>query len=120
MAWENISLMLACASTACLSDDPSLNPPPEYQIPFHPGISDEKPSDTVRKFIVELANLLVHPWVPAQIIARDALGIELVPQMLHILFDLFDVCVCLIFPVDHWLNPNVIGEQTHPGDTRLS
>jgi hypothetical protein len=90
MAWENLSLMLACSGNACMSDDPALNASPEYKIPFHLGISDEKPSETIKKFIVELTNLLVHPWVPAQIIARDALGIELIPQKFHILFELLE------------------------------
>jgi hypothetical protein len=96
MAWENLTLILACSANACLSDDTMLNPPQEYGIPFRPGISDEKPSDSVRKFIVELNKLIGHPWVPAQLVARDALGTELTPKMFHLLFEILDLYVCLV------------------------
>lgn len=96
MAWENITLILASSGNACLSDDLTLNAPLEYGIPSHPGISDESPSEIIRKFIVELTNLLAHPTVPAQIVARDALGTELTPKMFQVFFDILDLCVCFI------------------------
>lgn len=97
MAWENISLMLASSGSVCLSDDPALNPPKGYEVPFHPGISDDRPSLLMEKFIIELTHLLVHPWVLAQVVARDALGTELTPNLFHVFFDILDLCVRSIF-----------------------
>ena len=98
MAWENITLILACSGNACLSDDRMLNPPLEHEMPFHPGISDEIPSEMIRKFTMELTNLLTHSTVPIQIVARDALGTELTPKLFQVLFDILDLWVCHV----HW------------------
>ncbi|KAF8592239.1 hypothetical protein K439DRAFT_1626245 [Ramaria rubella] len=91
MAWENYTLMLSASANCCTIDDPTLNPPSEYRIPFRYGISDDRPTELVKKFIKELLNLLINPWVPAQIIARDALGTEFSPQLFPILFEIFDL-----------------------------
>src|SRR6266481_7042183 len=44
------------------------------------GIMDEKPSVLVKKFIVNVVALLVNPWVPVQVIARNTLGVDLTPK----------------------------------------
>lgn len=96
MEWENLTLLLASTSACCLSDDPALNAPPEYQIPVRMGITDEKPSVLVKKFIADVVALLVNPWVPAQVIARDALGVDLTPKLFPVLFEYLNLCVCII------------------------
>jgi neurofibromin 1 len=82
--------MLAATAGACTSNDLSLNTPAEFGMPSHRGISDEKSSILVRKFPNELVNILVAPWVPARVIARDALGTELSPKWIPLLIEILD------------------------------
>jgi hypothetical protein len=118
MEWENLTLILASAANGVMSDDPAFNAPPEYRIPFRKGISDEKPSDLIKKFISDLVALLVNPWVPAQVIARDALGVELTPKVFPVLFEHLDACVGITFVVLKARSLTSMG-QAHPRDVRL-
>jgi len=123
MEWENLTLLLASTAACCMSDDPALNAPLEYLIPIRKGVTDEKPSVLVKRFIFDVVALLVNPWVPAQVIARDALGVDLTPKLFPVLFEYLNLCVCIMIDVGpsggrlangcflhHW--------QAHPRDVR--
>lgn len=93
MEWENLTLALASAAGSCMSDDPGLNAPAEYRLPYRKDVTDQRPSDLVNGFVRDLTELLTNPWVPARTIARDALGVELNPKMLPFMFEHLDMCV---------------------------
>ncbi|KAF8524568.1 hypothetical protein BU17DRAFT_84597 [Hysterangium stoloniferum] len=90
LVWENLTLLLAATAGACTSDESSLNVPTEFGVPLRHGISYERPSTLVKKFLIELVTTLASPWVPAQVIARDALGTELSPKWIPLLIELLD------------------------------
>ncbi|KIJ57137.1 hypothetical protein M422DRAFT_219023 [Sphaerobolus stellatus SS14] len=90
-AWDNMTLMLAATANTCASDDPALNASDQYGITqFYPGISDRKPSQLVEEFLSEVVKLLDTPWIPGQILCRDALGLELPPKWIPKLFHILD------------------------------
>lgn len=91
--------MLAVSSGSCLSDDPSLYPPSEYQLPFRQGYSDEKPSRLMKRFINELVDILTSRLIFAQLTARDALGSELNPKWIPLLFEVLDEYVFFLHQV---------------------
>ncbi|GJJ07052.1 hypothetical protein Clacol_001251 [Clathrus columnatus] len=104
--WENLTLMLAVSSGSCLSDDPSLNPPPDYRLPFRQGFSDERPSRLMERFIYELLDILTCRWIPAQLAARDALGSELNPKWFPLLLETMDNKLKHLVPSSHVETPH--------------